>query len=489
MPSGDRRPNVLVLMSDQHSKHFLGCYGNEIVRTPHLDHLAERGMRFDAAYCPSPLCVPSRMSFMTGRTPTGNRVWSNQDVLSSTIPTWAHGLGVAGYGTALVGRMHFVGPDQRHGFERRPIGEYSATFPGAPRLGGPLFRRIPAGTSGQCRISVEAAGYGRTTYQAFDELVADAACRYLDEKAGEPDGRPFAAVVGFVLPHCPFFAPKELFEYYYERVDLPPQWTEPAPAAIRRFRRLRGIEESLPLERIRVARAAYYGMCEHLDAQVGRVLDKLTEHGLHENTLVIYTSDHGEMAGEHGCWWKSNYYEGSASVPLIASLPGLLPEGQGSNAVCSLIDLGPTMLDMAQADPLPAADGRSLWPILLGDPAASWPDTTFSELLGGVGDPPSRMVRSGAWKLFAYHGDPQPALFNLKDDPTEDNDLGAHPGHREVRERLLALVQEGWDPDLVLRASSERERDMRLVTQWGRTLQPRHEDALPIPDVEDVEFR
>ena len=131
------QPNILLLMTDQHSKYHLGCYGDDLVRTPHLDKLAASGVRFDNAYCASPVCVPSRMSFMTSRRPSANQVWNNNHILRSDIPTWAHALGIGGYETALIGRMHFVGADQRHGFEKRPLGEYSAHHPGASRQGGP----------------------------------------------------------------------------------------------------------------------------------------------------------------------------------------------------------------------------------------------------------------------------------------------------------------------------------------------------------------
>ncbi|MBT3382021.1 MAG: sulfatase-like hydrolase/transferase [Lentisphaerae bacterium] len=490
MPSTDR-PNVLIIMSDQHSRHFLGCYGNDIVRTPHLDALAARGMRFESAYCPSPLCVPSRMSFMTGRTPSANRVWSNNDVLSSRIPTWAHSLGAAGYGTALIGRMHFVGEDQRHGFEHRPIGEYFQAHLGAPRLGGPLFKKISGGTSGQCRISVEQAGYGRTTYQAFDDMIGEATCRYLEEKAVDSPDRPFAAVAGFVLPHCPFFAPKDLFDHYYERVDMPvPGDDNPdeKPPAIQRFKKLRGIAEPLPIERIRIARAAYYGMCEYFDRVVGLILAKLTETGLERNTLVIYASDHGEAAGEHGCWWKSHYYEGAVGVPLIAALPGVVPEGHVSNAVCNLMDLGPTVIEMAGADPLPAVDGHSLWTLLRNGEDPAWPNETVSELLGGVGDPPSRMVRSGPWKLFDYDDEHPPVLYNLDEDPHELVDLADVAEFASVRDGLLTRLQDGWDPPFVRRTTLERERDMAPIVQWGKVTHPRHPDVLAIPDVEDVTF-
>jgi arylsulfatase A-like enzyme len=170
MPSNG--PNILVIMTDQHSKNVLGCHGNEIVRTPNLDRLAEEGMQFTSAYCPGPLCVPSRMSFMTMRRPGRNQVWDNTHILSSAIPTWAHALGAAGYETSLIGRMHFIGPDQRHGFENRPIGEYHARHPGTPEKGGPRSVHIPMASSGQQRRAVTTAGRGRSTYQWADEQIS-----------------------------------------------------------------------------------------------------------------------------------------------------------------------------------------------------------------------------------------------------------------------------------------------------------------------------
>ena len=284
----DNPPNILVLLSDQHSKFHLGCYGDPLVRTPNLDRLAAEGMRFDAAYCPAPLCCPSRMSFMTGRTPSRNQVWGNHHTLNSGIPTWPHALGAAGYDTALIGRMHFNGPDQRHGFFQRPLGEYSARFPGAPEEGGPRWQRFPATTSGQSRPAVEIAGRGTTTYQYFDEQVTAATCSFLQKKANAD--RPFAAVAGFVLPHCPFIAPKELFDYYYAKVDIPPV-ENPQPATIQRFRRLRGLlDPPLDDQRVRVARAAYFALCEYFDQLIGQVLACLDQTGLSQNTLVVYTS-------------------------------------------------------------------------------------------------------------------------------------------------------------------------------------------------------
>ena len=482
-----KKPNLLFIMSDQHSKFHLGCYGDRLVRTPHLDRLASEGMSFTNAYTAAPLCVPSRMSFMTGRRPSANQVWTNDHILNSALPTWAHVLGALDYETALIGRMHFIGPDQRHGFEHRPLGEYGANYPGAPKKGGPILKKIP-GTLGQTRACVETAGYGRTTYQDFDDKVARAACAYLEEKAQKSE-RPFAAVAGFVLPHCPFFAPRKLYQYYYERVDVPlpsareRQWE---PPAITNFKKRRRLDQPLPMERIKVARAAYFGLCEYLDSKVGMILDKMDETGLRENTLVIYCSDHGEMAGEHGCWWKSNFYEGSVGVPLIARLPGVVPAEVQNPALCSLLDLAPTAVELAGGVSLPAADGHSLWRELQGERDGDRADSTFSELSTSHGDPPSRMVRKGPWKLYKCHDDTPPALFNLEEDPEELNDLGTDPAHGPVRRSLLDRLYADWNPAHVAHRSAELTRDMQVLSKWGQRVKPSHPAALPVEDVEDV---
>jgi len=298
----DDRPNILVIMTDQHSPRQLGCYGDGLVRTPNLDRLASQGMRFDNCYCPSPLCVPSRMSFMTGRLPSRTGMMVNQSILPSGVPTWAHRLAIVGYETSLIGRMHFVGPDQRHGFVNRPIAENCARHPGAPELGGSRYTNFPQATAGQNRQVFEYAGCGPSFYQNQDRAVTDAACEYLDAHADAE--QPFAAVVGYILPHCPFIGPKEAFEYYYDKVALPELGEE--PACTRRMWADRKVLDPPPTEhQLRVAIAAYYAMCEYIDGQIGRVLDAVDEAGLAEHTLVIYCSDHGEMLGEHGLWARS----------------------------------------------------------------------------------------------------------------------------------------------------------------------------------------
>ncbi len=471
--------NILTIMSDQHNKHVLGCYGNQIVRTPNLDRLASEGMKFSNAYCPAPLCVPSRMSFMTSRTPTHNRVWNNAHTLCSGIPTWAHILGSAGYETSLIGRMHFVGPDQRHGFEKRPIGEFGSQYPGVPVLGGPMWKHFPSSTCGQSRPAVENAGRGHTHYQWCDEEYTRVALQYLRDYADGKRERPFAAVVGYFLPHCPYIGLKELFDYYYPLVDIPAIEAR-QPEDVRRLRENRDILRGLPEERIRVARAAYFAMVEHLDRLIGRLLDCLAETGLAENTLVVYCSDHGDMAGEHGCWWKSLYYEGSAGVPLLCRLPGQIEPASTNAAICSLTDLGVTYADIAGAEFHPRPDGRSLLPLLQGTRPADWQDQVFSELVDSRGLLPSRMIRRGQWKLWLTLSEDNtaPALFDLDADPHELNDLGSDPLYADIREQLLQELLNGWDAAANKAATEDYDESYHTLAGWGKTIRPSHPDAL-----------
>ncbi len=489
------RPNILAIMSDQHSPHVLGCYGDRVVRTPNLDRLAAEGMRFDNAYCASPLCVPSRMSFMTCRTPSHNRVWNNNHVLSPGIPTWAHVLGLAGYETLLFGRMHFNGPDQHHGFERRPAGHVHSKHPGVDLPGGRMWQVFPGSTCGQCREAVEIAGTGRVYYQYLDDRATDAACDWLRSRGRGKGARPFAAVLGTMLPHCPFIAPKELFDYYLDRVDVPAVEVSPRgsareerqPSSITRFRRNRDILRPLSEHQVRVARAAYYALCEYADATVGRALNALRESGLDRDTLVVYTSDHGEMAGEHGCWWKSNYYEGSVRVPMIARLPGVVPSGAAEPGVCNLMDLGVTFAEAAGGAFASAVEGHSLRPMLQGRRPAGRPGETFSELVDERnGGAPSRMIRRGDWKMWVFdEGDgsaPEVALFNLSDDPGELHNLADDPAHGDVRADLLRRLYARWDPPSARAASEEANADWELLVRHGKALQPPHECAPTLPE-------
>ena len=455
------RPNILLIMSDQHSPNVLGCAGDDVVRTPTLDQLAASGVRFAANHCANPLCVPSRMTFLTSRHSSDIRVWTNACRLQSDIPTFVHHLVNAGYETILCGRMHFNGPDQRHGFERRIIGDISS----------PQLEPIPISTAGQTAAGVKVAGPGRTAYGRYDEDVTQACCRFLESSDRDPGDRPFFMTVGFILPHCPFIAPKPLFDEYLGKIDvpqLPEGYRDSLHPFLKAWRQNRQVDE-LTDEQVRTARAAYYGLVTFMDEQIGKVLSTLKDTRFGENTLIVYTSDHGEMAGVHRMWWKSSFYQDSVGVPLIFSSPGQFAEGRTIAAVTSLQDLGPTLVDLAGGEPMSGVRGRSLKGFLAGDgKVPDWPDTAFAELGGVRGDAPARMIRRGQWKLNCYHGYDRPQLFDLDNDPGEWNDLADDTAFSGIREELLAEVRAGWSGETVLQTLETTRDDYRVLEEFGR---------------------
>lgn len=469
-------PNLLFLFSDQHAQRVAGCYGDGIVATPNLDRLAGGGVTFDNAFTPSPVCVPARMAMLTGRHPHANVCWTNDDILSSAHPTWLHSLGAAGLRTALVGRMHSMGPDQLRGYAERAVGDHSPHWPGVPRhdLG------VLARANDPFRESVVNSGKGQAAYQVVDEASCEAACEWIRRWAREgraEAGEQFALTVGFILPHAPFVAPDSDFERYRGRV--------PAPAKDARaddhpwlawWRENRGVAALTAADADR-ARTAYYALTARLDRLIGRVLAALEEAGLGGDTLVVYASDHGEQIGERGLWWKHTFYDESAKVPLVMSWPGRLPRGERRGQVVSLIDLAATMVEALGGVPLPSAHGRSFLDVAR-DGASPWLDLAFSEYCtdavpdwtGGMAVQ-QRMIRLGRWKLVYYHGY-EPQLFELRADPGETTDLAGSAAHRPVREGLLQMLLADWDPDAIAKAMARRRKDKDVLAAWGRETVP-----------------
>jgi choline-sulfatase len=460
-------PNILLMMADQHSPHVLGCYGDRVVKTPHLDRLAGRGVRFDNTYCQAPLCVPSRMSFLTSRQPSDNRVWINANELASDVPTFAHALGAGGYYTTLIGRMHFVGPDQNHGFETRLVGDLTPKFPDVPI---PLPPQLLHGATDSSLAAVTIAGPGHTAYQAFDEDVTKATVAFLGDAAKRR--QPFCAVAGFVLPHSPFVCSKADWDYYYDRVtvpEIPPGYLENLHPAVKAWRRDRGVEH-VTKEETRRARAGYYGLVTEHDRHIGRILDALDRSGLRENTMVVYTSDHGEKAGENGMWWKFNFFEGSVTVPLIVAFPGRFPAGRVVSEVVNLLDVGPTLCDAAGTETMPLARGKSLLGLLAGK-TTDWPNEAYSELPAIRDVPATRMYRRDQWKLVHFDG-MRPQLFDLASDPREFHDLGEDPAHAAIRDELQKKATENWFPQEINREVKEHARNAVMIRDWARRVHP-----------------
>lgn len=439
--------NVLFLFSDQHSKEKTGCYGNAHVQTPYIDALASAGVRFSNAYTNCPICVPARASLATGRYVHQLQLWDNASPYIGGTPSWGHRLLSAGRQVTTIGKLHYRYPSDDTGFpdQRSPL----HVRDGIGDLFGAL--REPAARKPGLGRSVTEAHCGESTYTRFDRQVAADACDFLRSaaRAGE---QPWALQVGFVLPHFPFICPQEYWDRYDpSTLPLPKQYGKSVRhehPACKDLRHYMGIEEEFPEDVIMRAVRAYYGMCSFVDNQIGRVLNTLAETGLQESTLVIYSSDHGEMLGDHGLWYKNCMFEGAVGIPLILHGPGV-PEGRVVDEIVSLVDLFPTILDAAGVDPQPEDSdlpGQSLLPIARGDATA--PRVAFSEFHASGSQTAGFMLRKGRYKYIYYVGYP-PQLFDLKDDPNETHDIAHHNASADVMADLDRELRKLVDPEFV----------------------------------------
>jgi choline-sulfatase len=406
---------------------------------------------------------------MTGRYVHHHRARDNATPQPSDLPTWAHRLRALGYDAVLSGKMHFLGPDPLHGFRAQIAHDLHAAQRHAifawDAADGPTH--APA----EWRHVAE-AGVGTSKVIEMDDQAEQAALAYLREPARR-DG-PWALCVGFIAPHDPWFAPEPYFDRYYPEVDmpnLPPGHLDELPPAARTLRERHRMAGPFSDEQIRRTRAAYYGMTTRLDEQLGRLLDCLDEQGLADETVVIYTSDHGEMLGEHGLWRKSNFYEQSARVPLQIRLPDRRWAGRWVEESVSLVDMTATLLELAGAS-AEGLDGVSLLPSLRGE--LPWRDEVFGEYLAHGNDRPRAMLRRGRFKLcygYVPGGPPQLELYDLATDPGEFVNLAGRSEHTAVQAALIDRLLAEWDPVVIHRAVVQSQRERLLIARGaGREL-------------------
>lgn len=452
------QPNILIVISDQHSRRWSSPYGHQFIQTPNMQRLSDDGVTFDCAYTNSPICVPARASFMTGKHVSNIGVWDNGTPLSSDEPTWAHLLNAAGYETTLCGKMHFQGQDQHHGFTKRILDDVHGTH--SSKLNAYWADPDPS-RRGAGRDFFEEVGPGDHYYSDYDEEAAKRASTYLSEP--ERNSQPWALVVGFITPHNPFICRQPYWDMYYpEHADLP---TNPAHHDTLHPRNQRMAEwfdtVDLTDDQIRRCRAAYYGLCSYTDDQLGVVLDALDDNGLTEDTIVIYTSDHGEANGEHGMWHKQSFYEDSCAIPFIVKGPGVSGNGRRSAEPISLVDLSRTLLELGNASIPDGIDGKDLTPLLGGaqdDPNAH----AISEYFAVGANASSRMLRQGDWKLIFHHNE-APELFNLKEDPEERNDLSSTTTHQDTLNKLMEILLQGFDADEIHAQILDSQQKRRII--------------------------
>ena len=472
------QPNIIFILSDQHAFNVIGSYGNKIIRTPNLDKLAYNGVSFDNVYTPSPICLPARMSLLTGKFPFRQSCWTNSDSLASDIPTMAHSLGAVGYNPSLIGRLHSIGPDQLHGYAKREVFDHCSDWYG----GSDYSLGVLDKAQRPFKESILNSGPGQMSYEILDREVTNHTLNFLKKVSYEKEkgrNKPFALQVGFMLPHQPYVANPKLFEYYKNKVG-PPRLKRSASGNndwLDQWREQTGLNEIKEEDEIR-ARTAYYALVETLDNFIGSIMDTLEEYNLLDNTLIIYASDHGEQIGERDLWWKQTFYEESVKVPLIMSWKGVLPKNERRKQILNLVDLTATIIEAGQGMKLPFIDGKSFLNIAQDNNIKN-KNETYSEfcmdgsLSWSKGKKPllSRMVRYHDWKYVYYHGyDSQ--LFNLDLDPDEVNNLAGLKDYEKIEKKLKNKLLNEWNPIEIEDVINKKSFSKKILKAWAESVQP-----------------
>ena len=443
------RPNFLIVMVDQMTGTLFPDGPADFLHVPHLRALAARSARFANNYTASPLCAPGRASFMSGQLPSRTGVYDNAAEFASSIPTFAHHLRAGGYYTCLSGKMHFVGPDQLHGFEERLTTDiYPADFGWTPDYRKP-GERIDWWYHNLG--SVTGAGVAEITNQMeYDDEVAFLANQKLYELSrvsDDPQRRPWCLTVSFTHPHDPFVARRKYWDLYEDCPALEPAvgfipYEKQDPHSQRLYKASDYASFDIQPEQVRRSRRGYFANISYVDDKVGELLDTLERTRMADDTVVVFCSDHGEMLGERGLWFKMNFYEGSARVPLMFAGSGIAA-GLVSSPVSNL-DLCPTLCDIAGIDMsavMPWTDGQSLLPLTRGETRG---EPVLMEYAAEGSYAPMVAIRDERYKFVHCEIDP-PQLFDLESDPLEQTNLAADPAHDDLVERYAAMVRARWD--------------------------------------------
>ena len=457
--------NLLILMSDEHDPRYMGCAEHPFVQTPNMDRLAASGTRFETAYTPSPICVPARGSFATGRPVHETGCWDNAHGYDGSTPGWGQRLIDGGHRVESIGKLHYKSADDPTGFsvQHQPMhlkqgvgtvwGAIKEPFADLPEPWR-MFNKI---------------GPGVSNYNLYDRRSAGSACEWLKARADSPDDKPWVLYVGFVAPHYPLVVPSRFYDLYpLDEIPLPklrPQngyeqhpWVEILDGIIGQDHFFNTDEERLR------AIAAYLGLCTFMDAEIGLVLDALRDCGFEENTRVVYTSDHGDNLGARGLWGKSVLYEESTRIPMIISGPDI-PEGKVSKTPVSLLDIHPTAVTgagLAIHEEDSELTGRTL---IDAANAADDDNRLVVSEYHAMGAPSSAfMLRRGDWKYHYYEGF-APELFDLSQDPEELDDRAKDPAAKEILDEFEQSLRAMVDPARIDRTA--KDSMAALIERYG----------------------
>ncbi|BAN45761.1 choline-sulfatase [Metapseudomonas resinovorans] len=459
-----KRPNILFIMADQMAAPLLPFYAPSPIKAPNLSRLASEGVVFDSAYCNSPLCAPSRFTLVSGQLPSKIGAYDNAADFPADVPTYAHYLRRLGYRTALSGKMHFCGPDQLHGYEERLTSDiYPADYGWAVNWDEPDVR--PSWYHNMSSV-LQAGPCVRTNQLDFDEEVVFKARQYLYDHVREGDGQPFCLTVSLTHPHDPYTIPAEYWDLYRDEDIEPPRVqfadAEQDPHSQRLLKVIDLWGKPLPPHKVRDARRAYYGACSYVDEQVGRLLKTLADCGLDQDTIVVFSGDHGDMLGERGLWYKMHWFEMAARVPLLVHAPSRFRAARVSQSV-STVDLLPTLVELAGGalEPGLPLDGRSLLPHLEGQGGH---DEVLGEYMAEGTTSPLMMIRRGPYKFIYSEQDPC-LLFDLANDPQELENLAPSPDHQALLADFRAEARARWDIPTIAAATLASQRRRRFVAE------------------------
>ena len=458
--------NVLILMSDEHTRAATGCYGSDIARTPNLDKLAASGARFDSAYTPCPVCVPARAAFATGKYVHQIETWDNATAFDGSMPSWHSLLRERGHQTVSIGKLHFRSTEDDNGFSDERISMHLVEAKG-DLLG--LIRDEDTVKRGASRKMAQMAGPGESMYTRYDRDITSDAIAWLYEEAPKHKDKPWVLFVSWVAPHFPLTAPSQHFYRYYNQ-DLPaPKLynlrNTPIHPYVDDYRKIFAYDEYFETrDMVKRAQAGYLGLVSFMDEQVGLVLAALESAGLKDATRIVYTTDHGDNMGSRGAWGKSLMYEEAVAVPLIVSGPDI-PSGAVVETPANLLDVYPFIMESAgerDSETVPGdIPGTSVVDLIDG----SEPDrVAFSEYHAMGSKKAAFMIRKGDWKLVHYVDYPA-QLFNLKADPEEVNDRADDPACASLRKDLLDELLKICDPVKVDKAA--RARQARMIEENG----------------------